>query len=157
MRKAMERNYYLIDRVLIMKRWKCGFIPMMMFLLVACGDPLKEKVIETYDNGQTMKVRMYDRKGECTREIEYYETGEVKMEGGMKGENREGEWKAYFPDGKIQSDGFFENGIRVGKATIYYENGNVYKEGYYKNGNLTGQWTTYDEQGYVIGVQDFGE
>ena len=130
---------------------------MALLLLVACGNPLTEKVVETYDNGQKAKVRLYDRKGECTHEMEYYETGELKMEGDMKGEKRDGEWKAFFPDGRLQSEGLFENGIRVGKSTIYYQNGNVYKEGYYDNGSLTGRWTTYDEQGYVLGVKDYGE
>lgn len=140
-----------------MKKLFFGFVSMLFLLLVSCNNSLTEKVVETYDDGQAAKVRLYDRKGECKHEIEYYETGELKMEGDMKGDKREGEWKAYFQNGKIQSEGIFENGIRVGKATIYYENGNVYKEGSYKNGCLTGKWTTYDEQGYVLGVKDYGE
>ena len=140
-----------------MKKLFFGFVPMMLLLLFACNTPLKEEVVETYDDGAKAKVRLYDKKGECKHEIEYYETGVVKMEGDMIGEKREGEWKAFFPDGKVQSEGVFENGIRVGKATIYYENGNVFKEGYYKNGSQTGKWTTYDEQGYVLGVKDYGE
>ena len=126
-------------------------------MLVSCGNRLKEKVINTYDNGQASLVRYYDHDDQCVREVEYYEDGVLKMEGEMQDGHREGEWKAYFPDGRPQSIGFFKDGLRTGKATIYYSNGNLWMEGFYKEGKKVGEWTYYDEQGYKLRTDDYGE
>ena len=91
------------------------------------------------------------------KEIEYYESGQVKMEGGMKDGKMEGEWTSYFPDGRVQSHGFFENGERTGAAQVFYANGNKYEEGNYKNGKHCGKWKFYDEQGTLLKEVDFGE
>ena len=75
----------------------------MFLLLTSCSAQLTEKVVETYPNGNTLKSQFFDRKGDCVKEVEFYSTGAVKMEGAMKNGQREGEWKAYFPDGKTQT------------------------------------------------------
>ncbi|MCR5014035.1 MAG: hypothetical protein K6A28_04590 [Bacteroidales bacterium] len=139
-----------------MKRIVLRLLPLMMALmLVACSERYEDKVVSTYRNGQPAKVQTFDSKGECVHEINYYEDGAVWMEGDMKGQLREGDWKSYFPDGKVQSTGTFKDGLRVGKAVIYFENGNINMEGYYDNGDRVGDWTYYDEQGYNLGVTNF--
>ena len=141
-----------------MRRIFLGFVPVFLaFMVLSCGGRLKEKVVETYDDGKPAKVRLFDRDGVCCHETEYYESGMVMMEGDMKGELREGPWKSYFPDGKVQSEGLYEAGVRIGKAAVYYENGRLYMEGNYKDGKQTGSWTVYDEQGYELRVIDFGD
>lgn len=120
----------------------------LILAMASCEGKLTEKVVDVYDNGQPIQLQMVNRKGDCVREVEYYEDGIVKMEGGMKNGKRSGEWKAYFPDGKVQSSGYFENGLRTGRAKVYHENGNLYMDGYYKEGQKTGEWIFYDEQGY---------
>ena len=120
----------------------------LLLSLVSCKDHITEKVVQTYDNGQASCVHYIDGKNECVREVQYYESGAVMMEGGMKDDKRSGEWKSYFPDGKVQSTGFFENGIRTGVAKVYHENGNLYMDGFYKEGHKSGEWVYYDEQGY---------
>lgn len=131
--------------------------PMMIVLLVTCGSKMTEKVVETYDSGKPATVRYYDSKGECRHEVKYYESGTVMMEGDMKGDLREGEWKSYFPDGKVQSVGLFKDDVRYGKATVYYPNGNLYMEGSYTNGMHSGEWTYYDEQGYKLNTVNYGD
>lgn len=128
-----------------------------IFFLMACENKTTEKVVSSYENGQPSKVQLLNSKGMAVREIEYYEDGMVKMEGGMKNGKREGEWKAYFPDGKVQSEGIFKDGLRTGKATVYHENGQLYMEGNYKEGHHCGKWTYYDEQGYALRTDDYGE
>ena len=59
------------------------------------------------------------KKGNCVKEVEYYESGQVKMEGPMKDGEARGEWKAYFPDGACQSIGFFKAGQAHGEATVW--------------------------------------
>ena len=129
----------------------------VMFAIVSCTAQLTEKVVETYPDGKTLKTQYFDKQGVCVKEVEYYESGQVKMEGGMKGEKREGEWKAYFPDGRVQSIGTFVDGLRTGVATVWQENGNLLQEGFYKEGRHCGKWKFYDEQGDLIKEVDYGE
>ena len=138
-----------------MKKW--FLLIAVAFAFAACNTKLEEKVVETYPDGKTQKTQFFNRKGICVKEVELYETGQVKMEGGMKGEKREGEWKAYFPDGRVQSIGTFVNGLRTGKATVWQENGNMLQEGYYKEGRHVGKWRFYDEQGDFLREEDYGE
>ena len=129
----------------------------VMFAMVSCTAQLTEKVVETYPDGKTLKTQYFDKQGVCVKEVEYYESGQVKMEGGMKGDKREGEWKAYFPDGRVQSIGTFVDGLRTGVATVWQENGNLLQEGFYKKGRHCGKWKFYDEQGDIIKEVDYGE
>lgn len=126
-------------------------------MLASCGPKLTETVMAKYPNGQVRVVCYNDKNNNCVREVEYYETGQVKMEGGMKDGKMDGEWTAYFIDGRVQSHGFFEKGERTGAAQVFYSNGNKYEEGFYKNGKHCGLWKFYDEQGSLIKEVDYGE
>lgn len=129
----------------------------VIFVLASCNTKTIEKVTSTYPGGQPEIVRYYDRHDNCVKESEYYETGQLKMEGAMNGEKRDGEWKAYFPDGRVQSIGTFVNGLRTGKAIVWQENGNLLQEGFYKEGKHVGKWKFYDEQGDLVKEIDYGE
>ena len=128
-----------------------------LLLLASCSTSLTEKVEVAYPNGQPQKVRYYNRHDKCVKETEYYESGQVKMEGGMKDGKMEGDWTAYFPDGRVQSTGTFKDGKRTGKATVWQANGNLLHEGFYKDGKHRGKWKYYDEQGNFLKEVDYGE
>ena len=128
----------------------------MVLMLASCGNGLTEKVVNTYANGQPSKVYYYDREGQWVREIEYYESGLVKMEGSVENDLRNGEWIAYFPDGKIQSKGSFKDGVRVGSSKVYYENGHLWMDGFYMDDHKCGEWIFYDEQGYETNRVNYG-
>ena len=138
-----------------MKKW--FLLLAAAFAFAACTPQLDEKVVETYPDCKAKKSQYLDRKGICVKEVEFYETGQVKMEGGMKGDKREGEWKAYFPDGRLQSEGTFVNGLRTGKAIVWQSNGNLLQEGFYKDGKHVGHWKWYDEQGDLLREEDYPE
>ena len=129
----------------------------MALAFASCTTKLTEEVVETFPDGKTMKVHYNNKSGDCVKEVEYYSTGEVKMEGTMKEGKRDGEWKAYFPDGRVQSVGTFVNGLRTGKAIVWQENGNLLQEGFYKEGRHIGKWKFYDEQGNLFKEVDYGE
>ena len=57
---------------------------LLTLALASCNANMTEKVEATYSNGKPRVVRCYDKHAQCMKEIEYYETGQVKMEGGMK-------------------------------------------------------------------------
>ena len=128
-----------------------------ILLLASCSAQLTEKVETRFPNGKPQMVHYYDRNDRCVKEVEYYDSGQVKMEGGMKDGKMEGEWTAYFIDGRVQSHGFFKDGKRTGEAQVFYANGNKYEEGSYKDGKHVGKWKFYDEQGFLIKEVDFGE
>ena len=133
------------------------FIIVLLLVLVGCGNNrLTEKVITTYDNGQPAKIYFFDHDGRCVREVDYYETGAVMMEGTIENDLRNGEWISYFPDGKVQSSGFFKDGIRVGQAKVYYENGHLWMDGSYADDHKCGEWIFYDEQGYETNRVNYG-
>ena len=132
------------------------YITALLFVISGCGNGLTEKVISTYENGQPAKVYVYDSDGRWVREVEYYESGLLKMEGPIENNLRNGEWTAYFPDGKVQSTAVFKDDVCSGKNQIFYENGHLWMDGYYKDDRKCGEWVFYDEQGYEIERADFG-
>ena len=138
-----------------MKKLTIGLL--IAFLMTACSDNWSQEVFKAYDDGKPEIVRVYDREHRWIREIHYYESGQVSMEGPVKDGQREGEWVSYFYDGKVQSSGFFERGVRTGPAKVYHENGNLFMEGDYRDGHQTGLWKYYDEQGYLLKTVDYGD
>ena len=81
------------------------FLVLMVLLLASCGDRLTEKVINTYDNGQPETVQLVDRKGVSQHEIRYYKDGTMLMEGDVKDDKWDGEWKAFTPMASEQASG----------------------------------------------------
>lgn len=132
-------------------------ILILAMTMVSCAQKLTEKIEVKYPNGNPEIVLMLNKSGECVKKIEYYDSGQVKMEGPIKNGKREGEWTAYFRDGRVQSHGFFKNGERTGAATVYYSNGNLLSEGFYREGKHSGHWKWYDEQGNLLREEDYPE
>ena len=97
----------------------------VLMAFACCSSRLTEKVEARYPNEQPQFVRKYDKSGNCVYETEYYETGQVKMEGAMKNGQRQGEWKAYLRDGRPWSIAVFKDGKYEGPSTVYWENGNL--------------------------------
>lgn len=136
---------------------KIVWIVIAALMFASCSAKLTEKVMEKFPNGQPQVVQMLDRSGDCVKQVEYYKSGQVYMEGPMKNGRREGEWKSYFPDGRTQSIGYYEAGERTGAATVYWYNGNLREQGFYKNSRHCGKWRYYDEQGNFKREDDYGE
>ena len=136
---------------------KILFILIALLAFSCCSTKLTEKVEVAFPNGQPQIVRYYDKNGVCVKQTEYYETGQVYKEGGIKNDVEEGEWRAYFPDGRLQVLGYFKDGKRSGTSTVYRSTGQLYMEGFYKEGHHCGKWKFYDEQGYLIREDDYGE
>lgn len=133
-------------------------LALSLFLaLASCDAQLTEKIEVTYPNGKPEIVLLLDKSGECVRKVEYYDSGEVRMEGAIKNGQRDGEWAAYFPDGRVQSHGYFKDGQRTGASKVYWNNGNLRLEGFYKEGKHSGHWKWYDEQGNLIREEDYPE
>ena len=138
------------------KMKKIFLVLFMALALVSCNVQLTEKVESKYPDGKPKLVRYYDKQDNCVKETEYYDSGEMKMEGRMKDGKREGEWKAYLRDGRPWSIDTFKDGELEGPSTVYWENGNLRWEGNYKAGVHCGHWKFYDEQGSFVRDKDYG-
>ena len=66
-----------------------------------------------------------------TRFVEYYENGQVEVEGNRKDGERDGKWVWYDENGKIEAEGSYKDGYKIGKWVYYYEDGQLRSEEYY--------------------------
>ena len=136
---------------------KLFLLLILILTFASCSPRLTEKVEARYPNEQPQIVRKYDKSGNCVYEMEYYETGQLRMEGPMKDGKRQGEWKAYLRDGRPWSIGGFKDGKMDGPSTVYRENGNLRYKGNFKDGVHSGHWKWYDEQGFLLREEDYPE
>ena len=99
MRRVGEKDFCLIvENQNTMK--KIILITFALLTFACCSSRLTEKVEARYPNEQPQFVRKYDKSGECVYETEYYESGQVKMQGAMKNGKRQGECQ-----GECQNNG----------------------------------------------------
>ena len=88
---------------------------MILFLNYNCGENLIEEVKERYIGGGLKVVEYYKKVGDnqkIVRKREYYENGQIWIEGN------------------------YEEGKEDGKHTYYYEDGSIEEVEEYKNGEL---------------------
>lgn len=81
--------------------------------------------------------------------VEHYDNGQIKIEGRLVNDERQGVWTSYYLDGTKWSETTFENGIKSGPTTTYYEDGIMRYKGRFEDDLKTGTWTFYDEEGKV--------
>jgi len=98
---------------------------------------------------------------------DYYDSGELKVEGQYKNKKRVGAWKSYYKNGQISKLYSYKNGKRNKINTSYYKDGIVKSKtekigdeyigtGFYKSGKLkykrqveTGYYNGYFESGAI--------
>jgi antitoxin component YwqK of YwqJK toxin-antitoxin module len=91
---------------------------------------------------------------ELDKDIEYYENGQIKSEGGTVADRKHGRWIYYHENGGIKEVGNYENGELIGKWTYYFENGGIKEKVNYKNGLRTGKWTQYNPDGSISSIKE---
>ena len=85
------------------------------------------------------------------RFVEYYENGQVEVEGNRKDGERDGKWVWYDENGKIEAEGSYEDGYKIGKWAYYYEDGQLRSEEYYDNEYIAlRKCVDYDENGKIV-------
>jgi antitoxin component YwqK of YwqJK toxin-antitoxin module len=121
-----------------------------ILIMSGCKEKLLKETTTTWPGGSPKKVSLFrvtgDKKDKV-KEINYYESGKLEMEGEYAAGKKDGAWTSWFENGRKQSEGFFKNDMRNGKAVVYRENGFKYYEGTYSLGRLHGTWITYDTDG----------
>lgn len=122
----------------------------LLFSTAYCG-PKTIKVIESsFDNGQPQVVTFYEKmdgEKQKKKQIQYYQTGQKKVEGSFKNGKRRGQWISYYKNGQVWTKIRYEKGKANGTKKAYYENGELHYKGELKNGERIGKWTFYDING----------
>lgn len=86
---------------------------------------------------------------------EFYDNGQIKIEGKTVNGKRHGMWKSYYENGLKWSETSFNMGQKSGLTTTYLEDGMMRYQGQYYNDERTGEWLFYDSLGYIMKKIDF--
>lgn len=132
-------------------------ILLIPFLMASCTSTPVEVVEETYSDSIAKTVRIYkdESKQILLKEVQYYENGQMKLEGPFKDGERNGQWSYWYADGKLWSQGVYKNGVENGLKTIWHTNGQKYYEGNLKMGNRIGVWKFWGEEGKLVKEIDY--
>jgi antitoxin component YwqK of YwqJK toxin-antitoxin module len=86
---------------------------------------------------------------------EFYDNGQIKIEGKTVNGKRHGVWKSYYENGLKWSETSFNMGLKSGITTTYLEDGMMRYKGQFYNDERTGEWLFYDSAGYIMKKIDF--
>jgi antitoxin component YwqK of YwqJK toxin-antitoxin module len=129
-----------------------------VLLFFSCSQESNWKNTHYYPSGKVSAAKEYQIVDEDTvfiYERIFYENGKVKIEGPLKNEKRNGQWKSYFVDGKDWSQTSFKDGEMEGETVSYYKNGKIRYSGMYEMGKVAGKWAWFDSTGTLIRSADF--
>ena len=56
---------------------------------------------------------------------DYYENGQIKLEGNYKDNKRDGKWTYWYENGQIEQEGNYKDHKQDGKWTWWHENGQI--------------------------------
>ena len=96
---------------------------------------LNKNSIEILENGSS-------------KEMWFYNNGNVKEVGNIKFGKRVGKWVEFYSNGNKKSVKIYDDsGNPMGKWINYYENGNKWNASSYQNGKLNGAWIYWYKNG----------
>ena len=81
------------------------------------------------------------------KHTQYYENGQLQVEGVMKRGKAHGEWNSYYRNGQLESSTNYKDGIPHGKDIRYYKNGEIEYIYNYKDGRKNGTFVDFYENG----------
>jgi antitoxin component YwqK of YwqJK toxin-antitoxin module len=87
--------------------------------------------------------------------LEYHKTGEIKIVGEYKNNQREGLWSSWYPGGELQSELNYEKGLEDGEYKVFHTNGNLKIRGFYKAGKEVKEWLFFNEDGQEIARKNY--
>lgn len=126
----------------------------------ADGTPLvpdadSTRVVERGPDGHPMTVCFHI--GEQQRWLQFYSNMQLRSEGTVINNLREGLWVFYYPDGTKQTEYAFVAGKEEGPYRVFRENGIPYYVGQCRQGRRVGTWEVYDANGNLATTQDYGD
>lgn len=95
---------------------------------------------DKYGNGNYKTVHQYlTDTADMTEDYyyqEFYENGNLKIQGLENQRIRKGEWKVYYDNSDIKAKLIFENDILNGQIELYEQSGSIKAKGFAKNGHI---------------------
>ena len=79
----------------------------------------------------------------------YYNSGQLKEEGWVKNNQKNGYWTFYYKDGVKNKEGHYKNNKPIKYWYFYRQNSTKEKEGRYKNGKKNSWWLFYSKKGIM--------
>lgn len=79
----------------------------------------------------------------------YYKNGNLKEEGWIKKDKKNGYWKFYHKNGNLKSEGRFKDNLETKYWHFYRENKSKEKEGHFLLGKQNKWWLYYDDMGHI--------
>jgi antitoxin component YwqK of YwqJK toxin-antitoxin module len=137
-----------------------SFLLVLVILLTGCGLATEEVVVDTWPNGSPMTINHYFVEGDDSlllKQVNYYESGQKRQEGGFLDGCRDGRWRYWYEDGILWVDGHYRKGALSGPVKYYHSNGEMKSKGYYDDGIRTGEWKFWDEKGQELKVIDYDQ
>jgi antitoxin component YwqK of YwqJK toxin-antitoxin module len=117
-----------------------------------------DSIFRNFEDGKPRTIRTFEYvqdKQVFVSEREYYESGQLRMEGPLVNRRREGLWKSFYEDGKIWSEGEYKDGLRDGITITYHPNGVKRFEGAFYKSKKSGIWKFWDDKGEFVKEMDF--
>ena len=116
---------------------KKGFFLILGLLLIfSCKEEIKSRVTQAYTSGEKKREVEYGKDGKTVvSQTVYQEDGKVLMQGPMKEDKRDGEWRFYDYEGTLKSVRQYKIGVYDGKYIEYYKSGGISIDGMYANGD----------------------
>jgi hypothetical protein len=95
---------------------------------------------DKYDNGNYKTVHQYLKDTADMNDDyyyqEFYENGNLKIQGLENQRTRKGEWKVYYDNGDLKAKFIFENNVLNGQIELYDKSGSIKAKGFAKNGRI---------------------
>lgn len=138
------------------------FVTLLLSLIIlsSCNGKKVEVIAEKFDNGQARLVKTYHIKGSDSvllKEVAYYQTGKIYLEGSYLNGKRNGVWTAWFDNGEIWSKGGYQEGVEHGHKILYHPGGARFYEGNYDMGKQVGIWKFWDKDDNLIKEIDYDQ
>ncbi len=132
----------------------CLLLIPVSLIVFSCNSEKKEEVEQT---SLTTKVNPEPelrteivKSGEMDLLKTYYKNDQIRTQGNLFKEQKEGKWVSFYEDGMPWSETWFNKGLKHGSTVVWHSNGRKFYEGRFENGKESGKWTYWDEQGVIV-------
>ena len=103
-----------------------------------------------YSTGDLQAIMKFDKKGEYSRAVLFYDTGDVAAKGNYHHEQKDSLWTYFsYYTGAITTTESYDDGVKNGSEKHYYPSGQISDEVQWKKDVKDGAWNQYFEDGSV--------
>ena len=117
------------------------------------------KINGTYNDGNEwdgiFNSSIYSNGIKAIPEQDHYDSGNIKEEGLVLGENKIGKWTYWHENGEKKAEGNISNDKKDGIWTYWYKSGLKEKSGNYRNDHMHGEWSGWYFSGKKFFIRNY--